>query len=170
MSTWKINTPRNITVTSEIGNLVLKAFYKKANEINFTQIIGVFEKAPDANIYTLTTSFAEEGEYIIRITDDSNQLKDLHENIYVSAFEKTVTDSLQNISSTQDVINNIVSEVPMLESIREELINITYGGLEISNNQLTIKDKSGLVIAIFDLFDQNGNPTMTAVYRREVVQ
>ncbi len=65
-----------------------------------------------------------------------------------------------------DLINNIVSALPGLNSFRDEMINIQFGGLDISNNQMTITDKAGTTIAIFDLFDNAGNPTMNAVYKR----
>lgn len=102
--------------------------------------------------------------------------------------KKADTDSIQNTVNTLptlldiegsttlamksdiSVVEAIVRSLPILSDIRNEMINITFGGLEIANNQLTIKDKDGTIIAIFDLFDQNGNPTMLAVYKREVVQ
>jgi hypothetical protein len=67
------------------------------------------------------------------------------------------------------VVEAICNTLPVLTEIREELINVQFGGLEIVNNQLTLKDKAGITIAIFDLFDKNGNPTMLSVFKREVV-
>ena len=67
------------------------------------------------------------------------------------------------------VVEQICNSLPVLMDIRNELINVTFGGLEIANNQLTIKDKNGSVIAIFDLFDKNGQPTMLSVFKRTVV-
>lgn len=86
--------------------------------------------------------------------------------------------SLANIESSLvlakksdvDILGAIVNGIPSLSEIRDEMINIQFGGLEISNNQMTIKDKDGAVIAIFNLKDAQGNPTMTTVYKREVVQ
>ena len=66
------------------------------------------------------------------------------------------------------VVEQICNTLPALIDIRNELINVTFGGLEIANNQLTIKDKNGNVIAIFDLFDKNGSPTMLSVFKRTV--
>lgn len=68
-----------------------------------------------------------------------------------------------------NAIDAIVSALPQLSEIRDELIDVQFGGLEITNNQMIVKDKSGSVISIFDLFDQNGNPTMAAVFKRTVV-
>ena len=65
-------------------------------------------------------------------------------------------------------VTSIIDSIPALSEIRDEMINVTFGGLEIANNQMIIKDKSGVIIAIFDLFDQNGNPTMCNVFTREV--
>jgi len=67
------------------------------------------------------------------------------------------------------VVENIVNTIPQLSELRDEMINIQFGGLEIISDQMIIKDKSGTTIAIFDLFDKNGNPTMLSVYKREVV-
>jgi len=64
------------------------------------------------------------------------------------------------------VVEALLNNVPALADIRAEMINVTFGGLEIANNQLTINDKDGVTIAIFDLFDRNGNPTMNSVYKR----
>lgn len=67
------------------------------------------------------------------------------------------------------IVEAIVNTLPGLLEIRDEMVNVSFGGLEIANNQMTIKDKAGVVIAIFDLFDKNGNPTMGAVYKREII-
>jgi hypothetical protein len=67
------------------------------------------------------------------------------------------------------VVEAICNNLPVISDIRDEMINVTFGALEIANNQLTIKDKAGSTIAIFDLFDDNGNPTMTRVFKRTVV-
>jgi hypothetical protein len=48
------------------------------------------------------------------------------------------------------------------------MINVQFGGLEITLDQMIIKDKAGATIAIFDLFDKHGRPTMSAVYKRVV--
>lgn len=63
-------------------------------------------------------------------------------------------------------ISTLIDNLPSLLEIRDEMIDVQFGGLEIANNQMTIKDKQGTVIAIFDLFDKNGLPTMGAVYKR----
>lgn len=166
MSTWEKNKTNSIVVTSELDNLVLKAFYKKTDELDFKQMAGVFERSNDGKLYVLNTSFSEEGDYIIQIIDESYQLKDLHAKITVN----NIIEKIDSIKNTQDIITTLLNDVPLLRDIRDELINVTYGGLEISNNQLTIKDKEGSIIAIFDLFDQNGKPTMLSVFKREVVQ
>ena len=57
-----------------------------------------------------------------------------------------------------------------MKSIRDELISIQHGALEIVNNQLILKDREDEIIAVFDLYDQNGNPSMISVFKREVVQ
>jgi hypothetical protein len=73
-------------------------------------------------------------------------------------------------SSELTVIENIMAGIPALAEIRNEMINVQFGGLEITLDQMIIKDKAGATIAIFDLFDKNGRPTMSAVYKRTVVQ
>jgi hypothetical protein len=72
-------------------------------------------------------------------------------------------------SSELTVIENIMAGIPALAEIRNEMINVQFGGLEITNNQMIIKDKLNATIAIFDLFDKHGLPTMSAVYKRTVV-
>jgi len=74
------------------------------------------------------------------------------------------------LAKTSDisVVEAIVNGHPTLAQMRDEMINVQFGGLEIANNQMTIKDKAGAVIAIFDLFDKNGNPTMLSVFKRTV--
>ncbi len=68
-----------------------------------------------------------------------------------------------------DVVETIVNSLPVLSEIKSEMINVQYGKLEITNNQLTIWDKEGNILSVFDLYDNQGNPTMNAVYRREIV-
>ena len=72
---------------------------------------------------------------------------------------------LLSIDARLDHMDNL----PILSDIREEMINVQFGELEIANNQMVIKDKVGIVIAILDLFDKNGNPNMNSVFKREVV-
>ncbi len=59
--------------------------------------------------------------------------------------------------------------LPSLADIRSEMIDVHFGKLEILSNQMKVYDKSGSLIVTYDLFDDNGNPTMSQVYRREVV-
>lgn len=93
---------------------------------------------------------------------------------------KTRTDSLPTLSdiesstvlakeSSVSVIDGIVSNLPVLSELRNEMINVQFGGLEIANNQMTIKDQNGVTIAIFDLLDQNGSSTMSSVFKRTLV-
>jgi len=72
-------------------------------------------------------------------------------------------------ASQVGAIEAIVQNIPELADIRNEMINVQFGGLEITNNQMIIKDKDGITIAIFNLKDAQGNPTMQAIYKREVV-
>lgn len=68
-----------------------------------------------------------------------------------------------------DAIQTIVDALPILSDIRAEMINIQFGALEITNDQMIIKDKLGVVVAILNLFDKDGNPSMNSVFKREVV-
>jgi hypothetical protein len=67
----------------------------------------------------------------------------------------------------------MIDAIPQLSELktilRDEMINVQFGALELKNNQMIIKDQNGVNIAIFNLFDSLGNPTMTTVYRREIV-
>lgn len=74
-----------------------------------------------------------------------------------------------DIETKVDAIDVIVKSIPELSEIRNELIDVQFGALEIKNNQMIIKDRHDNIISIFNLFDNNGNPTMSAVYKREVV-
>ena len=68
------------------------------------------------------------------------------------------------------IIEQIVGALPIMADIRNELINVSHGSLEISNNQMIVKDKCGIILSIFELKDRKGNPTMTSVFKREVLQ
>lgn len=60
---------------------------------------------------------------------------------------------------------------PGLDLITNAMRSTQYGKLEINpiNNTLTIYDKdTGAVITVFDLFDENGVPSSSRVFRREV--
>ena len=59
-------------------------------------------------------------------------------------------------------------DVPTARAIIE---SATHGDLTIDpvNNTLTVYDKdTGAVISVFNLFDENNNPSSTKVFRREV--
>jgi hypothetical protein len=68
------------------------------------------------------------------------------------------------------LVEQIVDALPVMSDIRDELVNVVHGSLEISNNQMIVKDKDGIILSIFGLKDKNGNPTMTTVFKRDVVQ
>ena len=70
-----------------------------------------------------------------------------------------------------DIVNleSVVNTLPQLAEIKAEMVNVQFGKLEITNNQMLVWDQSGTLLVTYDLFDNNGNPTMNLVYRREVV-
>jgi hypothetical protein len=128
-------------------------------------------------------------------TDQNNKLMSLNNyddtSLISSLLDKASTTDIQTLSTKIDskptlrdielssvlaksseltVIENIMAGIPALAEIRNEMINVQFGGLEITLDQMIIKDKAGATIAIFDLFDKNGRPTMSAVYKRTVVQ
>lgn len=81
----------------------------------------------------------------------------------------SINTNITNLSNDINIVDNIVRNIPQLSEIRDELINVTFGGLEItSDNKMIIKDQSGSIITIFSLFDNNGNPTTNMVYKRTV--
>jgi hypothetical protein len=69
-----------------------------------------------------------------------------------------------------NLVEQIVNALPVMSDIRDELVNVVHGSLEISNNQMIVKDKDGIILSIFGLKDRNGNPSMTTVFKRDVVQ
>ena len=75
----------------------------------------------------------------------------------------TVTNELI-VSSKEEVL------VSMEESgaeIRNIIEDVQLGDWEILNNQMIMKSTTGEEIARFNLLDAAGNPTMSAVYKRE---
>lgn len=76
---------------------------------------------------------------------------------------------LDTAALTLNAVNTAVSLLPQLADFRDEMINLNFGKLEIVNNRMLMYDQAGVLIVTYDLFDNNGNSTMSAVYRREVV-
>jgi hypothetical protein len=161
---WELNVESNITVVTS-SNVDLIVQYTLENVSVYSQIPGTFTKNGDR--YFLPFTFTNTGSYIIRIIDLNNNIKDSYARIIVS--EDTVGNSLNTIENGIDTLSTLINALPAIQEIRDEFINIQYGALEIKDSQLTIKDKEDVIIAVFDLFDNYGNPTMTAVYKREVV-
>ena len=62
-----------------------------------------------------------------------------------------------------------MTSLPGLSDIRNNFIDIQFGKMEIINNQMKVWDKSNNLIVTYNLFDNQGHPTMGAVYRKEVV-
>lgn len=76
---------------------------------------------------------------------------------------------LEEIHSSNTNILNVISRLPLLSEIRQELININYGKLVIDSqtDEMIIYDKNNNIIAKFDLYDNLGNLNAEKVYRRE---
>ena len=62
-----------------------------------------------------------------------------------------------------------MNSLPGLSDIRTNFIDIQFEKMEIINNQMKVWDKSNNLIVTYNLFDNQGHPTMGAVYRKEVV-
>jgi hypothetical protein len=182
---WIVDVESEITVVSnESVNFI--AQYTLADRSSYSQIPGSFTK--NGNRYYIPFTFTVPGVYMIRIIDVNGNINESYARINVN--EKTVMNSLVSIedkvdtkpslldiessivlanTSQIDSLSSLIAALPLIQNIRDEFINVQYGALEIKNNQMTIWDKAGEIIAVFSLFDANDNPTMSAVYKREVL-
>jgi hypothetical protein len=148
-----------------------------------------------ADVWNYTTRELTSASISSLTTDQNNKLMSLNNyddtSLISSLLDKASTTDIQTLSTKIDskptlrdielssvlaksseltVLENIMAGIPALAEIRNEMINVQFGGLEITLDQMIIKDKAGATIAIFDLFDKHGLPTMSAVYKRTVVQ
>ena len=75
--------------------------------------------------------------------------------------------SCTDLEAEMQELTDAINALPAI--IKQDNIDVHFGNLEIKDNQLTIWDKNGNIVVVYDLFDYNGNPTTTAaVYKREV--
>lgn len=171
----------NVVIT-EVGKYIIRVVDLN-NKIN-EQYIDVEVKDLNNELFNSLDSYPNKNDWKglsaiqdVKLTEILNNTETLGTDLINV---KSTVDSLPTLLDIENstilakksdisVVEAIVNSIPVLSDIRNELINVTFGALEIANNQLTIKDKSGTVIAIFDLFDKNGNPTMLSVFRREVI-
>jgi hypothetical protein len=78
----------------------------------------------------------------------------------------TTGEAVSEIPGISATVTTIESDVLALRTQMSTLINIETGKWEIVNNQMIFYDTSGAVLMTFDLFDENGNPTMRHVFSR----
>lgn len=159
----------NETTNTNYGTVTFQASTSNT-DVNIISVNGVSVTSPD-DLKGLSAS--QEA----KITDTNTLINSMNT---VLNNTKTVVDSLPQLSSIEastilakksdvSTVEAIVNTLPILSEIRNEFINIEYGALEITNDQMIIRDKANVVIAVFNLFDEFGNPTMNSVYKRTVV-
>jgi hypothetical protein len=139
------NISRNLSGPVELPTIVTNKINSLNNYDDSFLRSSLLDKATKTDIQTLVTKI-----------DSKPTLQDIE------------LSSVLAKSSQLSVIENIMASIPELAEIRAEMINVQFGGLEILNNQMIIKDRAGITIALFDLFDKNGLPTMSTVYKRMV--
>jgi len=106
---------------------------------------------------------------VVNISDqDIHDALDSYENkndYKAGSVDMTETNNL--ITSSKE---EIIAKVEDSEGdIRDAIIDVQFGNWTIENNQMIVFDKELIEIARFNLFDAAGNPTMRAVYKRELV-
>jgi len=139
---------------------------------------------PQVEIITVSSGSGLDAAQDQKLTDIANKTSQLT----FSTLNKVDTDAgslISNLPTLSEIegslilakktdvqeVNGIVSLLPLLSDIRTEMIKVNFGGLEITGNQLIVKDKDNVIIAVLDLFDANNNPTTTgSVFKRTVNQ
>jgi len=82
-------------------------------------------------------------------------------------YDETVPTQLSNVASD---INSLSSNLTLVAADVTTLKKIESGSWRILNNQMIFYDTNGTTpLFTFDLFDENGNPTSTNVFRRVLV-
>jgi hypothetical protein len=182
MTEWIVGTSNNITILTE-ASVLLQAYYMdEANTAQgYTPITGTW--AIDLDRHIIPVTFGDVGRYTFKVIDVNGTIPALFQTVSVVdelSAPREITDTLlsTDVSTLTDAntfgghIYKHLSDIPslpLLADIKSEMINVQYGDLQIENNQLTIWDKQGNILTVFALFDDRGFPTMSAVYKREVV-
>lgn len=82
----------------------------------------------------------------------------------VSGNIDVIGSQMNHVSGT---ISQISGSISSLESKTDSLVDIQYGRWFINNNQMIFyKEDNVTEVVRFNLFDENGNPTMDAVFDR----
>lgn len=113
------------------------------------------------------------------ITLTAQDLVDIVNGVWTGA-DRTLTESV-TITETDvsDIVDGVWNE-PIADHTtagtygketmtKEVMEDISFGNWEIVNNQLIMYNKVGEVLSTFNLFNKFGDPTSTAVYKRELV-
>ncbi len=111
-----------------------------------------------------TTSYVMLPTAVLEKSYLSDSVWDALSSLHTSA--GTTGEAISEIPSISSKVTSIESLVTTLYSQVTTLINIESGKWEIINNQMKFYDTSGTLILTFDLFDENGNPTMRHVFSR----
>jgi uncharacterized protein YoxC len=85
----------------------------------------------------------------------------------ISASAAIIDNSVSMLSGAIAELAGITGTLGNIETKVDRLIDIQYGRWFIDNNQMIFyKEDNVTEVARFDLFDENGNPTMDAVFDR----
>lgn len=84
---------------------------------------------------------------------------------------RTLTDTAGLTIAQEAILNDTntkVTNLPDINTIRDEIINIHFGKLSIDpiTNTMTVWDKNGIVVGSYNLQDENGNPDSVRVFER----
>jgi hypothetical protein len=84
--------------------------------------------------------------------------------IVIEDYNSDIIDQMSNIEV--NILSGINDGNQDIEAIIKD---VQLGNWEIKDNQMIMKKQSGEELARFNLYDLKGNPSMNAVYKREIV-
>lgn len=157
-----------------------------------TQVSGNVDQINDTTLQTFSTVSSMQSQ----VTQMSGTINDIYDIVFdlsgtitslsssaniLSSSVYAISSSATLISASAAIIDNSVSMLSgaiadlagitgtlgNIETKVDRLIDIQYGRWFIDNNQMIFyKEDNVTEVARFDLFDENGNPTMDAVFDR----
>lgn len=158
---WKVGRINPIMLVSE-KDLDLRVYIAEVSSGQYVLSSLRFSRS-DVGYYSNYT-FNTAGDYVLKVVDDNDNIADVF--IYISARVNTIgLTELQN-----DHLMSLPTKT-LTDAQNAALLHVEdalYGNWEVKNDTLIMYDRHGEVNTTFRLFNEDGVPTETRVFKRVV--
>ena len=140
----------------------LDSYANKANwKSDMTSVLSAIDGLTDATPAEVRAAFVDADFH------DKNTEAEIHAWLDSYTSKDAWKNDTTTVEAKIDAANTAIAGLG--QEMENRVKKVTLGGEQVVGTQMIIKDTDGTVIAAYDLFDNNGNPTNSVVFEKRPV-